>query len=199
MYISGVLQAICFLSIVFYDSVIYNTAMTDNNYLKNLLGAFTTTIASNIEMEVAELDGRSLSHEAALVAINNHPNDGIEMLSKVLGLTHSGSVRLVNNLVHDGFVDRHRSKIDARAVVLCVTDAGRARANKILLAREKITSSVLDVLGENEKETIVPILETILSAMTGNVVEARRICRFCDEGVCRKAGCPVEIATTTKA
>ncbi|WP_240778742.1 MarR family winged helix-turn-helix transcriptional regulator [Shewanella sp. SNU WT4] len=199
MYFLEVLQTICILSIVFYDSVIYNTSMTDNNYLKNLLGACATTIASNIEMEVAELDGRSLSHEAALVAINNHPNDGIEMLSKVLGLTHSGSVRLVNNLVHDGFVDRHRSKIDARAVVLCVTDAGRDRANKILLAREKITSSILDILGENEKETIVPILEKILSSMTDNVVEARRICRFCDEGVCRKAGCPVEIATIIKA
>ena len=172
--------------------------MTEDNYLKNLLGVFATTVASNIEMEVAELDGRSLSHEAALVAINNHPNDGIEMLSKVLGLTHSGTVRLINNLVHDGLVDRHQSKIDARAVVLCVTDAGRERANKILLAREKITNSIIDTLSENRKKMIVPILEAILSAMTGNIVEARRICRFCDEGVCRKAGCPVEIAITTK-
>ncbi|ELY1973000.1 winged helix-turn-helix transcriptional regulator [Aeromonas salmonicida] len=173
----------------------YHTAMIDDNYLKNLLGAFATTIASNIEMEIAELNGRSLSYEAALVAINNHPNDGIDMLSKVLGLTHSGAVRLVNNLVHDGFVDRHQSKIDARAVVLCVTNTGRERANKILLAREKITSNVLDILNENEKERITPILEIILSAMTGNIIEARRICRFCDEGVCRKTGCPVEIST----
>ncbi|MGF1900182.1 MarR family winged helix-turn-helix transcriptional regulator [Aliivibrio sifiae] len=172
--------------------------MIDDNYLKNLLGAFATTIASNIEMEVADLDGRSLSHEAALVAINNHPNDGIEMLSKVLGLTHSGSVRLVNNLVHDGLVERHRSKIDARAVVLCVTNLGRDRANKILLAREKITSGVLDKLGEREKETIVPILESILSTMTDSVIKARRICRFCDEGACRKKGCPVEAKTIEK-
>lgn len=172
--------------------------MIDDDYLKNLLGAFATTIASNIEREVADLDGRSLSHEAALVAINNHPNDGIEMLSKVLGLTHSGSVRLVNNLVHDGFVERHRSQVDARAVVLSVTEEGQSRANKILLAREKITSKMLSTLSQQQKETITPILGHLLSAMTDNAVAARRICRFCDEGVCRKIGCPVEAAVIQK-
>lgn len=184
------------LSMVFYDSVTYNHFMNHDNYLKNLLGTFATTVASSIETEVAELGGRSLSHEAALVAIHNHPGDGIEMLSKVLGITHSGAVRLVNTLEEEGLVERQRSEEDARAVILRVTAKGGNRANKVLDARERVTSQILSSLNTRQRKAMVPALESVLTAMTQDVVGARRICRFCDEGVCRAVGCPVENAVT---
>ena len=170
--------------------------MNYDNYLKNLLGVFATTVASNIESEVAELGGRSLSHESALVTIRNHPNDGIDVLSKVLGITHSGAARLVDTLVRENLVERQRSDNDARAVVLRVTAKGRNRANKVLAARDQVTSQILGTLNAKQKKSIVPALETMLSAMTQDFAGARRICRFCDEGVCRSNGCPVEMAVT---
>lgn len=187
-----------FLSIVFYDSVIYSFSMDNDNYLNNLLGAFATTVASSIENEVAELGGRSLSHEAALIAIRNHSNDGIEMLSKVLDITHSGAVRLVNTLETEGFIERQRSDKDARAVVLRTTSTGRSRAKKVLQARERVTKRLLSSLSRSQKEAIVPVLEAVLTSVTKSIPGARRICRFCDEGVCRSIGCPVELAVKQK-
>ena len=166
--------------------------MKDENYVKNLLGALGTNIASGIESEVAALGSRSLSHESALVAIRNHPDNGIDVLSKVLGLTHSGTVRLINTLEGEGLVERKRSGDDARAVVLRVTPKGRSRANTVLQAREHVTAHIFQSLNEKQKKAIVPALESMLSAMTQDISGARRICRLCDESICRAVGCPVE-------
>ena len=72
--------------------------MKNEKYISNLIGTFATSVSNDIEKQIAELGGRSLSHEAALVTIYNHPNETIDVLSKVLGLTHSGAVRLINTL-----------------------------------------------------------------------------------------------------
>ena len=169
--------------------------MKNDKYMTNLLGAFATTVSTQIEQSVAELGGRSLSHEAALVAIYNHPNNSIDMLSKVLGLTHSGAVRLINTLEKEKLVERHRSNEDARAVVLRVTIKGKARAYSVLQAREKITTQIVKTLTVKQKTALEPVLEAMLGALTNGQEGARRICRMCNEEVCRIQGCPVERAT----
>ncbi len=170
--------------------------MTNNDYLANLLGAFATTVSTRIEHEVASLGGRSLNHEAALVAICNHPDDTIDTLSKVLGLTHSGAVRLINTLEKENLVERHRNEGDARSVVLRVTAKGRRRANKVLQAREQVTSQILTFLTSEQQKALTSTLEAALGGLTDGQEGARRICRLCNESVCRTQGCPVEIAIT---
>ncbi|OED46179.1 MarR family transcriptional regulator [Endozoicomonas sp. (ex Bugula neritina AB1)] len=168
--------------------------MNTNHYISNLLGAFATTVSMQIEQEIMHLGGHSLTHESALVAIRNHPNNTISILSKVLGITHSGAVRLVNTLVEEGLVERRRSNKDARAAILCVTEEGTIRVDKVLAAREKVTAQVLGHLDKQQQASIISVLETSLSALTGGQESARRICRLCDESVCRSKGCPVEMA-----
>lgn len=163
-----------------------------NDYLENIVGAFATALMSNIENEVSNLGGRSLSHESALVAIYNHPGEGIDKLSKVLNLTHSGAVRLVGTLTSEGLLIRRQNPNDARAVVLCVTSKGHERAEKILKARSNTISRALTSFSDQQKEALLPIMELALSSITENKTEARRICRLCNEGVCRARGCPVE-------
>lgn len=170
--------------------------MNNETYLMNLLGAFASTVSVRIEQQVAELGGRSLSHEVALVAIRNHPNDTIDILSKVLGLTHSGAVRLINTLVDEGLVERHRSSKDARAAVICVTPEGEKRADSVLQAREQVTAQIIGSLTAEQQQHLVPVFETVLGGLTSDQVGARRICRMCDESVCRPGGCPVEQAIT---
>ena len=41
--------------------------------LKDLPGAFATTISTRGEQQIVDLGGRSLNHESALVVICNHP------------------------------------------------------------------------------------------------------------------------------
>lgn len=160
--------------------------------MANLLGVFATTVATRIEQGIAELGGHSLSHEAALVAICNHPDDSIDVLSKVLGLSHSGAVRLINTLEKEQLVERHKCKKDARAIVLRVTAKGRKRANEVLRAREQVTAKILGTLTVKQKTTLAPVLEAVLGVLTDGQAGARRICRMCNEQVCRPEGCPVE-------
>ena len=168
--------------------------MKNEKYLSNLVGAFATAVASEVETNISELGGRSLSHEVALVAIHNHPHETIDILSKVLGITHSGTVRLINTLEKEGLVERHKSPQDARSVVLCVTLDGRIRVESILKSREGVTSKLLESFDDNQKQDFLKLLEIAMSNLTDKEVEARRVCKLCNEGVCRKFGCPVENA-----
>ncbi len=168
--------------------------MPTDTYLTNLLGAFATTIAAGIEQEVAELGGRSLNAETALVTIRNHPNDSIDVLRRILSLTHSGAVRLLNTLETEKLVKRQRSGQDGRSVAIRLTTKGRKRADKVLEARARVTTVVLKSLTAKQREELAPILEVVLQGFTEGEESARRICRLCDERVCRPEGCPVEIA-----
>ncbi len=173
--------------------------METNDYITNLLGAFATTISTQIEQAVAGLGGRNLTHEAALVAIHNHPNETIDMLSKILGLTHSGGVRLINTLEEEGLVERQRSEQDARAVVLYVTAKGRRRAQKVLQARARVIAPILANLTDDQQQLLVPVLQATLGGLTNGQEGARRICRLCNERICRPQGCPVELAIAEEA
>ncbi|NRA72806.1 MAG: MarR family transcriptional regulator [Gammaproteobacteria bacterium] len=166
--------------------------MKDKKYISNLIGAFSTMVSSKIEIGISELGGRSLSHEIALVVIHNHPNETIDVLSKVLGLTHSGTVRLINTLENEGFVQRHKSEKDARSVVLSVTSAGSIRVQSILDSREKVTLKLLESFDETQKQDFLNLLEIAMGNLTGEKIQALQICKLCNEGVCRKQGCPVE-------
>ncbi len=168
------------------------SAMKDEKYISNLIGAFATSVSTAIESQISELGGRSLSHEAALVAIHNHPNETIDVLSKVLGLTHSGAVRLINTLEQEGLIARKKSVQDARSVVLCTTQEGSERVAEILSSREAAIVKVLDHFSEEQKQSFTKLLEVAMGNLTDKQSEARRICRLCNEGVCRKLGCPVE-------
>jgi DNA-binding MarR family transcriptional regulator len=168
--------------------------MKNEKYISNLIGAFATTVSSEIENKISQLSGRSLNHEIALVAIYNHPNETIDILSKVLGLTHSGAVRLVNTLESEALIERHKSAEDARSVVLRMTPIGSKRVASILNSREKVTDKLLENFDKNQKEAFLSLLEIAMGNLTHEKIEARRICRLCNEGVCRKLGCPVESA-----
>jgi DNA-binding MarR family transcriptional regulator len=175
-----------------YDGVIYYVVMKNGKYRSNLTGAFATYVSTAIETSLSELGGRSLNHEAALVAIYNHPKETIDTLSKVLFLTHSGTVRLVNTLEAQGLVTRIKSTEDARAIVLQATPEGNERVEKILSSREKAIGKVFDHFDSKQRQEFTDLLRIAMQGLTKEKLEARRICRLCNEGVCRKAGCPVE-------
>ncbi|WP_024610246.1 MarR family transcriptional regulator [Pseudoalteromonas sp. TB64] len=168
--------------------------MKNEKYLSNLIGTFATSVSNDIEKQIAELGGRSLSHEAALVTIYNHPNETIDVLSKVLGLTHSGAVRLINTLEKEELVKRQKSLKDARSVVLRTTDKGSKRVELILSNRETATSKILSNFNTEQKQSFLSLIEIALGTLTSEQIEARKICKLCNEGVCRKQGCPVENA-----
>lgn len=165
-------------------------------YINNLLGAFATTLSSAIDENVGGVGLRSGSAATALVTVFNHPNESIDVLRRILNVTHSGAVRLINGLETEGLVERKPSAQDRRAVVLRLTKDGDTRAKAVLAARENVTTRIVENLSAEQREALLPVLATMLQTLTGDQSSARRNCRLCNEGVCRPNGCPVEQAVT---
>jgi DNA-binding MarR family transcriptional regulator len=118
----------------------------------------------------------------------------VDRLSRVLGLTHSGAVRLVDRLAADGLVER-RPGSDGRSRAVFVTEAGSAAARVAQAGRFEAMERVLEPLSGSEREVLTGLLERMLGAMTTDHESAGHICRLCDAHVCGHPDrCPVTLA-----
>src|SRR5205085_805848 len=88
----------------------------------NLLGALSLAIA----------DRTGPANDAAALSALLHflESPSIDLLRRVLGLTSSGTVRLVDRLEGDGLV-RRRGGGDGRVTVIELTAAGRRAAEQV--------------------------------------------------------------------
>ncbi|MFI9414621.1 MarR family winged helix-turn-helix transcriptional regulator [Nocardia gamkensis] len=148
------------------------------------------------------------SAPAALAAMHEFLDGGsVTQLSSVLGLTHSGTVRLVDRLVVEGLVERVAAQ-DGRAVSLVLTQHGRSTAERILRARENSLASALSALSPDEIDNLAAVLDTMLTTVTHARAEERSartndrpqpwLCRLCDFAACGRSegNCPVDNVVT---
>ena len=145
----------------------------------NVLGAVALAVADQIRVTVAPAGGRSDSAAAALSALYHFPGRlTVDQLGRVLGLTHSGAVRLVDRLTGAGLVQRAPGA-DRRIDYLTSLLAGFSPAE---------TDALRELLGR----------------VMGQVVQHKQggawICRMCDLQACgRDAGdCPAANAAALK-
>jgi DNA-binding MarR family transcriptional regulator len=133
------------------------------------------------------------SAPAALVALESFAaGETIDGLRRVLGLTHSGTVRVVDRLAAAGLVER-RTGVDARSVALSLTPAGRRTARRVMVAREAAAEELLAALSPAERTQFGDLLARILVEVVGAPEAARHACRLCDTEACRGAvrACPM--------
>jgi DNA-binding MarR family transcriptional regulator len=158
----------------------------------NLLGAVALLAADRMR----EAIGEELSTTAALVTLQTMTDGGsIDELRRVLGLSHSGGVRVVQNLRDGGLVVQERDPADGRAVRLRLTDAGHEAALRIRQARLEALDALLGALTPAQRAELDGLFEDVLSGATGDRTDARQICRLCDPDVCgHPATCPVTLA-----
>jgi MarR family transcriptional repressor of emrRAB len=157
----------------------------------NLLGALSAALSDRLADAVEPTGGSSAA--AALVALHGPSSGGsIDALAGVVGLSHSGTVRLVDRLVADGLVERRRGA-DQRSASLVVTPAGRRAARQVLRGREANLQVLLAVLTDDQQEALVDIAETLLAELGRDPEAEPRVCRLCDLDACgRSRGrCPV--------
>lgn len=179
------------LSLDLCEVITYVSDMTSR--IANRLGALALAVADAIERAAGNLPG-GVNAGAALVAICNHPNENIRVLQGALGLTHSGVVRLLDGLEGAGFVERRRGVAeDGRAAAVIPTKKGRRRAQDILRARAAALDDSIAELPLGHKMAFEAAVDAMLAALTRMPADARRVCRLCEEDVCRPSGCPVEI------
>ena len=169
-----------------YDICVSHTTL-------NAFGALSLAVADRMQEAMASVAGHGASGPAALVALDGFAGGGtIDGLRRLLGITHSGTVRLVDRLAAAGLVER-RVGADARAVAVHLTPQGRRTARRVLAAREAALEQTLATLSATQREQLNSLLSELLQGFEASPEAARRICRLCDVARCGhdRGTCPV--------
>jgi MarR family transcriptional regulator, negative regulator of the multidrug operon emrRAB len=182
---------------------------SSRQHAANVLGALSLVVADRMNTAVEAIATLGPSAPAALAAMHEFLDGGsVTQLSSVLGLTHSGTVRLVDRLAAEGLVERVGAQ-DGRAVSVVLTERGRRTAERILQTREKSLASALSALSPDEIDNLAAALDTMLTTVTLARAEERSarasdrpqpwLCRLCDFAACGRSegNCPVNNAVTT--
>ncbi len=181
---------------------------SSRQHTANVLGAFCLVVADRMNAAVEAAATLGPSAPAALAAMHQFLDGGsISQLSSVLGLTHSGTVRLVDRLAGEGLVERVGAP-DGRSVSVVLTPQGRSTAARILESRATSLMNALSPLSDGEIEGLTAALHTMLASVTLARAEERAartddrpppwLCRLCDLGACGRGdgACPVNNAVT---
>ncbi len=158
------------------------------NQTSNLLGVVGLAVADRISKSAREILRHAGETPAALVVIGYDLGPTNDQLRRVLGLSHSGTVRLVDRLVEDGLVSRRKGS-DKREIALYATKRGKALREQILKDRLAAIRPLLEPLTPVEQETLTVLLHKVLSSLETTDLERRTLCRLCDNRVC--SNCPI--------
>ena len=181
---------------------------SSHQHVANVLGALSLVVADRMNAAVEAVAALGPSAPAALAALHEFLDGGsVTQLSSVLGLSHSGTVRLVDRLAVEGLVERIGAQ-DGRAVSVVLTSSGRRVALRILQARSKALTSALSALTSDEVDNLVAALDKMLTTITLARADERSdrshdrpqpwLCRLCDFAACGRSegNCPVNNAVT---
>jgi DNA-binding MarR family transcriptional regulator len=161
--------------------------------LENLVGALAVALSDSIASAVEVAAGHTGAMGAALATLAQEPGHGIEQLRIPLGRTQSATVRVVDQLVAEGYAERRPGR-DQRSVAVFLTDEGMRAAARVLGSREDTLTTALSTLSLGERKAFTTILEKVLAGITTDRAHADHICRLCDLSVCPDRVCPVEQA-----
>ena len=184
------------------------STQSSRQHAANVLGALSLVVADRISTAVEAVAALGPSAPAALASMHEFLDGGsVTQLSSVLGLTHSGTVRLVDRLAAEGLVERAGAQ-DGRAVSLVLTPDGRRAAARVLQAREESLASALSALSPDQVDNLAAALDAMLTTVTLARAEERStrtsdrpqpwLCRLCDFAACGRSegNCPVNNAVT---
>jgi DNA-binding MarR family transcriptional regulator len=173
--------------------------VTARRQTDNLLGALALSVVDRISA-VADVAGHSVTAATALSAMAGFLDGAsIDRLRNVLGLSHSGAVRLVDRLVAEGLVERLPGA-DARSRSVSLTTAGRAAAEQISAEREALLHQLTGALDAQERRQLQHLLSKMLEAVVATKDGGAWICRLCDLTACGRTDgkCPTAQAAAVK-
>ncbi|WP_350275074.1 MarR family winged helix-turn-helix transcriptional regulator [Kribbella sp. HUAS MG21] len=122
-----------------------------------------------------------------MTLLGSHEGCSADWLYARIGLTQSGTVRLLDRLERLGYVDRTRR---GRVLELRLTPQGRDLLSAWTSARDAASNDVLDALTADERRQLTELLSTALRRTSRVREVADATCRFCDWPAC--SACPVD-------
>jgi|SRR5829696_2861196 len=159
----------------------------------NLLGALALSLHDRMSEAIGEATGQNETGAAMLSVLHQYlDRPTIGMLDQVVGLSHSGAVRLIDRLEAEGHLKRV-SGSDARSRSVGLTRSGQRAATRVAHARAQVLEGVLAELSEEDRRTLDELISRVLVQLIRGPGARRWMCRLCDTGACgREAGaCPV--------
>lgn len=135
-----------------------------DSYLPYLLNRAGARIAAAFSEEVRPL-GASLQMWRVLAALRERDGRRMGDLSETTSIEVSTLTRLVDSMEERGLVSRRRDAADARAVMLCVTPAGRRLTQRILPIAERYETVALAGFNAGEVETLRAALRRLYANM----------------------------------
>ena len=157
---------------------------------RNVFGAFALMVSDNIVRAAAAVAPEAGPTSAALALLDHEPGLSIRRLAAGVGLSHAGTVRLVDRLVSEGLVERRGHSSDGRTKSLHLTEAGDKASAAVLQARDDVLARGLATLTPEEFATLAALSERVLRACLRDVDHAYNICRLCGYSSC--TNCPIE-------
>jgi DNA-binding MarR family transcriptional regulator len=166
----------------------------------NVLGAVAMLLADQMSAAVATVSGGSGSAAAALAALHGFlDRPTLDRLRRVLGLTPSGAVRLIDRLAEAGLVTRGPgADLRSRAVIL--TPAGRRAAVRVAAARAAVLDRALADLSPSQRRTLAGLLGKVMAGLVRDKDGGAWTCRLCDLDACGRADgrCPAANAAAAR-
>ena len=161
----------------------------------NRLGALALRLSDRMQMAVTADGERSLSAATALSVLDRWfgAPPSVDTLRRVLGLTPSGGVRLVDVLERDGLVTR-RPGADARVRTIVLTAKGRRAARAVVAERHALLEEVLMRLDSSERVALATNIDNLLIGLVRGRRPDAAMCRLCDTEACgaeRDQPCPI--------
>jgi DNA-binding MarR family transcriptional regulator len=172
----------------------------ESEHTANLLGALSLVLHDRVMEAISEAIGQSDSAAAALSSLENLVDQpSVGLLHRVLGLTPSGAVRLVDRLETEGYLER-RGGADRRSTRVRLTRTGRRAARMGAAARAQVLDHALSVLSAEERQVLDRLLSRLLVGMMRGPDARRFMCRLCDTRACGHADerCPVRNAARAR-
>lgn len=167
------------------------------NESANLLGVVALSVADRIEEAAKTTLNHAGETPAAIVVIGYGLGPSNDQLRRILGLSHPGSVRLVDRLVADGLVERREGR-DKRAVALYLTRRGNGLRERLLKGRLAAIRPFLTPLTEQEQAVFTALLKKMLSGLGTTDLQRCTLCRLCDDRVCTDCPIPADFRKQTQ-
>ena len=159
----------------------------------NVIGAFALALADDFKGAMQDLAEGNESTCAALIVIGQESGLSVDRLSKILGLSQPGTVRLIDRLAEAKLVER-KTGSDRRSVALRLTEAGKRQVKSLLVGRQHALVQALRELDPGERQVLAAIADKVLRGVNHSVVECDRRCRLCDGDSCPDETCPMAAA-----
>lgn len=165
-------------------------AVMDGLRDRNVFGAFALMISDDIVRASSSRAPEAGPAASALALLAHKPGLSIRMLAVGVGLSHAGTVRLVDRLAAEGLIVRREHSTDGRTRSLYLTPTGKVASDAVLVSRDKMIAEGLSILNPAELKILADIAERVLRNRLENLEQSYRICRLCCYEGC--TNCPID-------